>query len=64
MGDRVICEKRAAIRAMNRKKEPDHTAHETWDRFCGMIGHWQPLIVASPIILYGEEPNSVKVVGF
>ncbi len=48
---------------MNRKKESHHTAHETWDRFCDMIGHCQPVSVAYATSLYCEEPAGVKVVG-
>ena len=33
MGDRIICQKRAAIRTMNRKNEPDCAAYETRDPF-------------------------------
>ena len=64
VGNWIICQKRAAIRTMNRKKEPDRSAHETWDRFCDVIGHRQPRIFIRPTSLYGEEPAGVKVVGF
>jgi hypothetical protein len=33
MGDRIIRQKRAAIRTMHRKNEPNGTAHETRDPF-------------------------------
>ena len=33
MRDRIICQKRAAIRTMNRKNEPDCAAYETRDPF-------------------------------
>jgi hypothetical protein len=64
MWDRIICQKRAATRTMNRKKESNRAAHEAWNRFCDMICHRRPLILACPTSLYGEEPAGVKVVGF